>query len=56
MQGQGLTLEDAAVLFYNALTASTAENQTYAATLGFTVTDGWIDFRLGAAQQCGGPL
>lgn len=43
VQGQGLTLEDAAVLFYNALTASTAENQTYAATLGFTVTDGRID-------------
>lgn len=43
VQGQGLNLEDAAVLFYNTLTANTAENTVYATTLGFTVTNGQID-------------
>ena len=43
VQGQGLTLEDAALLLYNALTANTAENAVYATTLGFTVTEGKID-------------
>ena len=56
MQGQGLTLEDAAVLFYNALTASTAENQTYAATLGFTVTDGRIDLSSVLLSSVEGPF
>ena len=56
VQGQGLTLEDAAVLFYNALTASTAENQTYAATLGFTVTDGRIDLSTVLLSSVEGPF
>ena len=43
VQGQGLTLEDAALLLYNALMANTAENAVYATTLGFTVTEGKID-------------
>ena len=56
VQGQGVTLEDAAVLFYNALTASTAENQTYAATLGFTVTDGRIDLSSVLLSSVEGPF
>ena len=56
VQGHGLTLEDAAVLFYNALTASTAENQTYAATLGFTVTDGRIDLSSVLLSSVEGPF
>ena len=56
VQGQGRTLEDAAVLFYNALTASTAENQTYAATLGFTVTDGRIDLSSVLLSSVEGPF
>ena len=56
VQGQGLTLEDAAVLFYNALTASTAENQTYATTLGFTVTDGRIDLSSVLLSSVEGPF
>ena len=56
VQGQGLTLEDAAVLFYNALTASTAENRTYAATLGFTVTDGRIDLSSVLLSSVEGPF
>ena len=43
VQGQGLNLEDAAVLFYNTLTANNAEDTVYATTLGFTVTNGQID-------------
>ena len=43
VQGQGLNLEDAAVLFYNTLTANNAEGTVYATTLGFTVTNGQID-------------
>ena len=42
VQGQGLTLEDAAVLFYNALTASTAENQDLCRHAGL-YRDGWPD-------------
>lgn len=56
VQGRGLTLEDAAVLFYNALTASTAKNQAYAATLGFTVTDGRIDLSSVLLSSVEGPF
>ena len=44
------------MLFYNALTASTAENQTYAATLGFTVTDGRIDLSSVLLSSVEGPF
>ena len=42
-QGEGMTLEDGAVLLYNALTATTAEGQVYASSLGFTVNNGVVD-------------
>ena len=42
-QGEGLTLEDGAVLLYNALTANTAEGNVYASSLGFTVNNGVVD-------------
>ena len=42
-QGEGMTLEDGAVLFYNALTATTAEGKVYASSLGFTVNNGVVD-------------
>lgn len=44
------------MLFYNALTAITAENQTYAATLGFTVTDGRIDLSSVLLSSVEGPF
>ena len=42
-QGEGMTLEDGAVLLYNALTATTAEGKVYAPSLGFTVNNGVVD-------------
>ena len=42
-QGEALTLEDGAVLLYNALTANTNDGQVYATTLGFTVNNGKVD-------------
>ena len=42
-QGEGMTLEDGAVLLYNALTATTAESKVYASSLGFTVNNGVVD-------------
>ena len=40
--GQGMNLEDGAVLLYNALTAKTGSGEVYASTLGFSVTDGQV--------------
>ena len=42
-QGEGMTLEDSAVLLYNALTATTAEGKVFASSLGFTVNNGVVD-------------
>ena len=42
-QGKTLTLEDGAVLLYNALTANTASGSVYGTTLGFTVTNSQVD-------------
>ena len=42
-QGEGMTLEDGAVLLYNALTATTGEGKVYASSLGFTVNNGVVD-------------
>ena len=42
-QGEGVTLEDGAVLLYNVLTATTAEGKVYASSLGFTVNNGVVD-------------
>ncbi len=42
-QGQAMTMEDGAVLLYNALTANTASGSVYGTTLGFTVTNGQVD-------------
>ena len=42
-QGQALTLEEGAVLLYNALTANTSEGSVYGTTLGFMVTNGQVD-------------
>ena len=42
-QGEGMTLEDGAVLLYNALTATTAEGKVYASSLGFTVNNGVVN-------------
>lgn len=41
--GQAMTMEDGAILLYNALTANTASGSVYGTTLGFTVTNGQVD-------------
>lgn len=38
-----MTMEDGAILLYNALTANTASGSVYGTTLGFTVTNGQVD-------------
>ena len=40
--GQGMNLEDGAVLLYNALTAKTGSGEVYAVTLGFAVNEGQV--------------
>ena len=41
--GQGMNLEDGALLLYNALTAPNGEGTVYGQTLGFTVEGGRVD-------------
>ena len=55
-QGEGMTLEDGAVLLYNALTATTAEGKVYASSLGFTVNNGVVDVSSILLSNVKGPL
>ena len=55
-QGEYLTLEQGTVLFYNALTAQTSDNQMYAATLGFTVNNGQVDISSILLDNVKGPF
>ena len=54
--GQGMNLEDGAVLLFNALTAPTAEGEVYGGTLGFTVTDGQVDISTVLLGNLEGPF
>ena len=42
-RGEALNYEECALLFYNALTASTASGSAYGTSLGFTVSNGQVD-------------
>ena len=42
-RGEVLNYEECALLFYNALTASTASGSAYGTSLGFTVSNGQVD-------------
>ena len=55
-QGQGLTLEDGALLLANALTAKTADGNVYATTLGFTVNNGVVDISSILLSNVKGPF
>ena len=55
-QGEGMTLEDGAVLLYNALTATTAEGNVYASSLGFTVNNGVVDVSSILLSKVKGPF
>ena len=55
-QGQGLTMEDGALLLANALTAKTADGNVYATTLGFTVNNGVVDISSILLSNVKGPF
>ena len=55
-QGQAMTMEDGAILLYNALTANTASGSVYGTTLGFTVTNGQVDVRPSCSAIWRAPL
>lgn len=55
LQGQTLTRRDCVTLFYNLLTAKTAQGQTYASTLGYTVSNGQVDYAAVVKENLSGP-
>lgn len=55
-QGEAITRRDAMYLFYNLLTCKTAQGQVYAATLGYAVTDGKVDYMAQAKKDLEGPF
>ena len=55
-QGENLTRQDCAELFYNMLTAKTAAGQTYAVTLGYTLVNGQVDYTAVLKDSLQGPF
>ena len=55
-RGQALTRQDCVYLFYNLLTAQTSGGQTYAAALGYTVTNGQVNYTTVAMDHISGPF
>ena len=53
--GESMTRRDCMYLFYNLLTSETSENQIYGETLGYTVTDGEIDYMAIVRENISGP-
>lgn len=57
VQGDALTRGDCAQVFYNLLTAKTAQGQVYAVTLGYTLdADGEVDYLAVARDDWTGPV
>ena len=54
-KGGLMTRSDCVYLFYNAMTAQTSENKTYAETLGYTVTSGHVDYSAVVSANLSGP-
>lgn len=54
-QGQSMTRMDCVQLVYALLTARTSSGQTYAETLGYTVTGGEVDYTAALAANLSGP-
>lgn len=54
-QGQALNRQNCAYLFYNLLSAKTNDGQTYATTLGYTVTNGQVNYTTVAMDNLSGP-
>lgn len=55
-QGGGLTRQDCVELFYNLLTAQTSAGAVYGATLGYTITNGQVDYSALVAADTKGPF
>jgi len=55
VQGQALTRRDCVYLFYDLLTARTSGGQVYAASLGYTVTNGEVDHTAVILDNVSGP-
>lgn len=55
VRGQNLTRRDCMYLFYNLLTAKTASGQVYAATLGYPLTNGKVDYAAVLSDSLSGP-
>ncbi|MDD3164502.1 MAG: S-layer homology domain-containing protein [Oscillospiraceae bacterium] len=54
-QGQTMTRRDCMNLFYQLMTAQTSSNQTYAATLGYQITNGEVDYASLITRNLSGP-
>ena len=54
-QGTNMTRRDCAYLFYNLMTATTSTGQVYAATLGYSVTNGEVDYTALVRDNLSGP-
>lgn len=54
-QGGIMTRSDCANLFYNLMTAQTGDGKTYAVTLGYTVTNGTVDYSSLVEGSLSGP-
>lgn len=54
-QGQALTVQDCAVLFYNLLVSQNSSGTVYGTTLGYTVTNGQIDYSTLVNSDTKGP-
>ncbi|MFQ8758548.1 MAG: hypothetical protein ACLSAF_02805 [Intestinimonas sp.] len=55
MQGQTLTRQDCVTLFYNLLTAGNSAGAVYGATLGYTITNGEVDYSTLVSSDTKGP-
>ena len=57
VQGQSLTRQDCAQLFYDLLTCKTAQGQVYALTLGYTLDEeGKVDYLAAVKEDLKGPF
>ncbi|WP_312635235.1 S-layer homology domain-containing protein [Oscillibacter sp.] len=54
-KGEYMTRSDCVYLFYNTLTAQTSDAKTYAVTLGYTVTNGNVDYAAVVSANLSGP-
>ncbi|WP_294515262.1 S-layer homology domain-containing protein [uncultured Intestinimonas sp.] len=55
VQGQTLTREDCVILFYNLLTCQNSAGTVYGTTLGYTVTNGEVDYSTLVTNDTKGP-